>query len=230
MRVIFFFAVSAAVLYGQSGCADVPGWSAWFSFEQAEFRRLAGPGKVGKGLQFDGKTQYWEFPASTAGVNVGAKNFTIETWVRTTESGTRNFVDKRSALPLGYALFVHQGFAGFQIAVGEHSNYWSRTLKVNDGKWHHVAGVAKRLPPAHPELFVDGVKRGVDSRNTPLDNLDVAELLWLGRHHANGRVPGDAYFAGGVDELTFYPRALTAKEIAAIYRAGSKGKCKPAQR
>jgi hypothetical protein len=36
---------------------------------------------------------------------------------------------------------------------------------------------------------------------------------------------GHAYFEGAIDELTVYNRALSADEIAAIYNAGSAGKC-----
>jgi hypothetical protein len=61
-----------------------------------------------------------------------------------------------------------------------------------------------------------------------LTNLDVPQPLWLGRHHANGYVDReDIYFQGDIDELTFYRRALTEKEIRSIFRAGAHGKCRP---
>jgi hypothetical protein len=41
------------------------------------------------------------------------------------------------------------------------------------------------------------------------------------------RPANDLYFAGEIDELTFYHRALTAAEIQAIFRAGAAGKCRP---
>jgi len=226
MRSLLVLILAPLLLTAQPRCASVPGWSAWFSFDGPEFARLATKGLVGKALHLDGKSQYWEFPAGTPGIDVGTKDFTIDVWIRTRESGTRNFVDKRSAVPFGYALFVHQGFAGFQIAHGNHGNIWSRDLRVNDGRWHHMAAVAKRLPPTNPELYVDGVMRASSSRSTPLDNLDVPDLLWLGKHHQNARVARDDYFAGDLDELTFYPRTLSAREIEAIHRAGSKGKCR----
>lgn len=217
------------LLSAQQRCATVPGWSAWFSFDTPEFARLATRGLVGDALRLDGKSQYWEAPAGTKGIDLGTKDFTIEVWIRTQETGTRNFIDKRSAVPFGYALFVHQGYPGLQIANGDHGNLWSREIAVNDGRWHHLAAVGKRLPPTHPVLFVDGVQRAKGSRTMPLDDLDVPDLLWLGKHHPNGRVARDYYFAGDLDELTFYPRALGVREIQAIYRAGAKGKCPPAR-
>jgi hypothetical protein len=63
-------------------------------------------------------------------------------------------------------------------------------------------------------------------RNVTLTNLDVPQPLWLGRHHANVDRPSeDIYFQGDIDELTFYRRALTEKEIQSIYQAGAHGKC-----
>jgi hypothetical protein len=35
----------------------------------------------------------------------------------------------------------------------------------------------------------------------------------------------DIYFQGDIDELTFYRRALTEKEIQSIFLAGAHGKC-----
>jgi hypothetical protein len=185
-------------------------------------------GLVGKALRFDGKRQYFESPAGTRGLDVGEGNLTVELWVRTTNpKETSNIVDKRDALPRGYLVFVHQGHPGFQVPYGEHSNVWPREVTIGDGRWHHLAGVARRLPPAPIRIFVDGVERASGS-SAPLVNLDVTEPLWLGRHHRNGRVQrDDIYFQGDIDELAIYKRALTAPEIMAIYRAGSRGRCRP---
>jgi hypothetical protein len=42
-----------------------------------------------------------------------------------------------------------------------------------------------------------------------------------------GARPGVSYFAGLIDELSLYNRALSATEIQGIYKAGSAGKCPP---
>jgi len=44
--------------------------------------------------------------------------------------------------------------------------------------------------------------------------------LNIGRNPSYGE-----YFGGAIDEVTVYNRALSAEEIAAIYNAGSAGKC-----
>jgi len=120
-----------------------------------------------------------------------------------------------------------------QIANGDRdTNTFARSANIADNRWHHVAAVVKRLPPVPPEIYVDGAKQILPEglHNAPLINLDVAAPLWLGRHHANRNVKSDKFdFEGEIDELSFYHRALTAAEIQSIYRAGSRGKCRPAR-
>ena len=86
---------------------------------------------------------------------------------------------------------------------------------------------AESRPAAAPTAGCYLCGRSVNNRaEAVLTDLDVPQPLWLGRHHANGYVDReDIYFQGDIDELTFYRRALTEKEIRSIYRAGAHGKC-----
>ena len=231
--------IAACPLGAQSACAPAPlGLSAWFTFDEPIFRQPGEhrpervPGLVGRALKFNGKDQYVEIPASTPGLDMGEDDFSIELWIRTTDSlhGNPTIVDKRDRSPLGYVIFVYRGHPGFQVANEEMTDKAiPMSVNIADDRWHHVAGVVKRLPPEHFLIYVDGVKQQQESgRNAPLVNLDVPEPLWLGRHHANKFVPRDnIYFEGEIDELSFYHRALTASEIRSIFRAGSRGKCRP---
>ena len=217
-----------------------PDLSAWFTFDEPLFRQPGEhrpqrvPGIVGSALKFNGKDQYVEIPASTPGINMGEDDFTIELWIRTTDSQhTCNVVDKRDNNPLGYLFCVYRSHPALQMATGGGYVYaFAMLANIADNRWHHIAGVVKRLPPQPPEIYVDGVKQIQQEgrHNAPLVNLDVAAPLWLGRHHANKDVQRDKFdFEGEIDELTFYHRALTAAEIQSIYRAGSRGKCRPAR-
>jgi hypothetical protein len=162
---------------------------------------------------------------------MGEEDFSIEFWVRTSNAkNIVNIVDKRDAAPLGYLMFLYLGHPGFQLSNGgTFDQAIAMSVNIANGAWHHVAGVVKRLPPERFGIYVDGVKQPQTSKaNAPLQNLDVPTPLWLGRHHANSFIPRDnIYFEGDLDELSFYQRALTAPEIQAIFRAGSRGKCRP---
>ena len=234
LRLIVLLGV-ACMARAQSGCvAAPPGISAWFTFDEPMFRQPGEhhpqrvPGLVGSALSFNGIDQYFEVPASTPGVDVGEDDFTIELWIRTKQSaGTPSIVDKRGHQPLGYLIFTFQGRPALQLADGSRGRgpFWEASIA--DGRWHHVAGVVKRLPPRPAAIFVDGVRQSTKyTEDVTLTNLDVPQPLWLGRHHANGYVDReDIYFQGDIDELTFYRRAFTVQEIQSIYRAGAHGKC-----
>ena len=85
-------------------------------------------------------------------------------------------------------------------------------------RWYHVA-VAR--DGALWRLFVDGelVQAMTDDRpDRPVPNADTD--LTLGRAE-------DTWLEGRLDEVEIFHRALTAEEIASLFRAGSAGKCKP---
>jgi hypothetical protein len=223
----------------QPGCVSAPpGISAWFTFDEPLFRQPGDhrpqrvPGLVGSALRFNGIDQYFEIPASTPGLDVGEDDFTIELWIRTKQSVNTppSIVDKRGHQPIGYLIYIYQGRPGLQLVDGGMASGAGAGTGFADGRWHHVAGVVKRLPPQAAAMFVDGVRQDTATRYATLSNLDVPQPLWLGRHHANRLVDREnIYFQGDIDELTFYRRALTEKEIQSIYRAGSHGKCRAGQ-
>jgi trimeric autotransporter adhesin len=81
-----------------------------------------------------------------------------------------------------------------------------------DGKWHHVAGVATA---AGMRIYVDGTLRGSNARGEPA--VYTSPDLWIGR---NGDGTPGRDFAGNVDEVRIYTRALAAEEIAALAAGG----------
>jgi hypothetical protein len=234
LRLIILVGI-AYMARAQSGCvAAPPGISAWFTFDEplfgqpGEHRPQRVPGLVGSALRFNGIDQYFEIPASTPGLDFGEDDLSIELWIRTQQSvGTPSIVDKRGHQPTGYLIFIYNGRPALQLADGSKGRGPFAETSIADGRWHHVAGVVKRLPPQPAFIFVDGVRQGTPNREpVPLSNLNVPQPLWLGRHHANRLVDREnIYFQGDIDELTLYRRALTAAEIQSIYRAGAHGKC-----
>jgi hypothetical protein len=90
------------------------------------------------------------------------------------------------------------------------------TRNVNDGKWHHAAAV---FDGATKYLYVDGV---LDASKPWANVIDqTTDPVWIG---SNSDYPGRLW-KGSIDEVAVYNRALSGNEIAAIYNAGSSGKC-----
>src|ERR1039458_2925981 len=149
------FMVLGLPLCAQPRCAPVPpGLSAWFTFDEPQFRPWQVPGQVGSAVRFNGKDQYFEIPTSTHGLDMGDDNFTIELWIRTADSlTTRSLVDKRDHGPLGYLIYIWNGHPGLQAANGDKAAAAvAQSVNVADRRWHHVAGGGPGLPP--PLLWV----------------------------------------------------------------------------
>ena len=227
--------LSAVAQPRPGGCVPAPArLAAWFTFDEPTFSKPGTriPGIVGTAIRLDGKSQYYELPEATPGLAVGNEDFSIELWLRTTDK-TRvvSVVDKRDATPRGYLVYLQRGNVGFQVASGpDRADSVNRTI-VADGRWHHVVAVCRRLPPQPLSVFVDGRLQAHNGRSATLDNIDVRTPLWIGRHHRNVIVAQDSvHMAGDVDELTVYRRALDLAEASALFKAGSRGKCRSSKR
>src|SRR3989454_1321588 len=77
-------------------------------------------------------------------------------------------------------------------------------LAYNDGDWHHAAAV---LRSGLVRLYVDGVLVAQDTTN-PITSVRTSTQAII------GRVASD--FAGDIDEVFVFSRALTDAEIAAL--------------
>jgi hypothetical protein len=93
-------------------------------------------------------------------------------------------------------------FAGAQV---------NPTLPV--GVWVHVAA---SFDGSTLRVYTNGVLAGSVAATFDLQG----KPLTIAQAHQ-----GQSFFAGLIDELSIYNRALSDSEIAAIYNAGSSGKC-----
>lgn len=223
---ISYLILSGTAGYSQS-CVEAPkGLSAWFQFEGPG--KLSAPGKVGKGLRFDGKEDFWEVPLASKGLDFGSGDFSIEFWLKTSEAGPpKSLIDKRNSVPVGYLVYVQDGRVGLQVGKASDRSEVRSLLRIDDNRWHHVAAVAKRLPTQPARIFVDGKPSSSLSRNLTIEDVDSKVPVWFGRHHRNYHVDtDDIFFRGELDEISFYRRELSGPEIASIFRAGVAGKCR----
>src|SRR5437867_1612460 len=77
-------------------------------------------------------------------------------------------------------------------------------LAYNDGEWHHAAAV---LRSGLVRLYVDGTLVAQDTTN-PISSVHPSAQTIV------GQIASD--FAGDIDEVLVYTRALTGAEIAAM--------------
>ena len=175
-------------------------------------------------------------PVSTEGVSAGAlkfdqpdqhvvierpvgDDFTISLFFRTEAVAPGSEQDPRwflgSGLVDGEISGVVRDFGISMIGngvvaagLGDPEQFVSSPPGFNDGSWHHVALVRERSTGRFA-LHVDGIlaDEGMGNRET----LDAQETLHIGRSRNGHRA-----FAGSIDEVRFFERALDADEILSL--------------
>ena len=164
--------------------------------------------------KFSGSGQYVALPA----VSLPA-DFAVSIWfqgsstnraalVATELTGSRSYAlelngDGAAAAP-GQLTLVLNGTGG-QVLVP------SLRRDLNDGRWHHVVAM-RQGQQAH--LVVDGVRENSGNISGAVEDYGAGPLF-LARYGADA-----IYFAGALDDLSLWQRALTPGEIGRLSSAG----------
>jgi hypothetical protein len=198
-------------------------------------------GEVGQAFAFDGVAGCVMNPDMPAMTGI-QDTFTMEFWAYP-QKGFDIAAESGDGYPgisgQSYAIFPDwgglDGQAGVGVSVGtngisviEHAhNYMPSVLSYTNPitGWTHITVVYKNKQPT---LYVNGVnvRTGITSSRS-----FVYPSKELGNSY--GSVFGHAFntygpYAGLLDEIAIYSRALAPAEIQSIYNAGSAGKCVPA--
>lgn len=159
----------------------------------------------------------WGINASTngyvwingAGTFLGDVTFSVEMWVKTTDSGKVIAYFNQPGTGLKYQLNVNSsGKAEFSIWVSTVRTLTSTTT-INDNNWHHIvfvgAGTASRF------LYVDGVEEATNT-GTISTSTPSSGRLDLGMNNTSSAT-------ATIDEFAVYDSALSAARVAAHYNA-----------
>jgi hypothetical protein len=189
------------------------------------------PGEVGEAFDFDGVKTAVTVPASA---NLAVQSLTVEGWIYPTDlSMPRPIVEYGTtgqASPLhlwmnviGVATAPGALYADIRGAVLIHVSSPAGAIPAN--QWSHVALTYDDSTHA-AVLYCNGVNVGGSSALVPL-NLQTLIPVNIGYRRADsGDVWAGRRFAGRLDEISIYNRALSVAEIQAIYHAGVAGKCR----
>lgn len=167
-------------------------------------------GKFGQGLEVDGATAFVEVPHS-ASLNPGLSPFTISLWQRNRKQDVWhwNLVFKSDAKFRNYYYLAVGTKPRFEFATGDAKVTIDGQAGVNDNRWHHL--VVVRNGPYSAQLYVDGVLDS--SASTPPSesaSVQTTGPLLIGAGN-------QTFFAGQIDDVRFYDRALSPDEIRQLY-------------
>ncbi len=184
-------------------------------------------GEVGRAFQLDGTNGHVRIPAA-ASLDVGqGEGFTIETWINPADTAHGHSIVEWSPLTggaLGAALWISHPTRpdGLLLAnIADTHGMWhlveTEGGAVQAGVWQHVALTYDKSSGAG-KLYINGalVTEADLGTFTPQTSFDLVIGL---------RLPGSYPYAGAIDEVSLYNRALSGAQIEAIYAASSAGKC-----
>ena len=141
--------------------------------------------------------------------------YSVATWINTTSGALR------TAVYLGdgsFSTFNIVGISGgkAQILTRRGSSQLPQvgTVTINDGEWHQVTAVFES--ETSRRLYVDG-QLDREFSDTAAFVSDISRFS-IGRNDRSSPVQA---FAGGIDEVRLYGRALTDGEIAILSNQGS---------
>src|SRR2546430_1106977 len=170
-------------------------------------------GRYGSALVFDGTSTSVTVPSSAS--LVLTTGMTLEAWVYPTvaPTGWRAVIDKNAD---GYYLMAssdqgNRPAVGGSWTAGNQNTVGPTALPVN--AWTHLAGT---FDGTTVRLYVNGVEVASQAQATSLVN--TAETLQIGADKFAGE-----NFAGRIDEVRIYNRALSPAEIQADMAVGVDG-------
>jgi outer membrane protein assembly factor BamB len=166
-------------------------------------------GKVGQAFSLDGVND----TVTLAGTFGGGPEATIEAWVKST-GGTG---DLQAIVSATDSNFVHLqlGASGAIVAYTDGGTVSIPVLPLPPSNvYQHIAFSIKS---GDSRLYLNGSLVGTST--VTFSTILPTSSLRIGSGYQGGR-----FFMGGIDEVSYYNRALTAGEVLGIYKAGSDGK------
>jgi Concanavalin A-like lectin/glucanases superfamily/Bacterial Ig domain/FG-GAP-like repeat/Regulator of chromosome condensation (RCC1) repeat/Immunoglobulin domain/IPT/TIG domain len=182
------------------------------------------PGKVSQAFAFNGASTFVQVTSSPVLKPTGP--FTLEGWVNYDQitgpnGGTIVMKGPDAEVPGDWALSIsvvqklrpHVNLDGNWI-------YFDCNTTLATGLWYHIAMV---YDGTNITGFVNGTSDGTQAASGTVRASD--DPLKIGTYAPANPPSTTSFFAGRIDEVSFYNRALSASEIQSIYNASSAGKC-----
>jgi len=167
---------------------------------------------------FDGVNDYVQVVGST-GIPSGGSVRSVEAWFKTS-SAARQVLFSYGSLGVSqeYGLWLNAGGSSMMAwgyGINEDKTF-TLTAAVNDGAWHQVV---QTFNGTSLTLYLDGVAlpSQAATRNTVMDayGFAIGAVLTPGDPNSGG------YFAGSIDEVSFYTTVLNQATVTDHYQIGT---------
>ena len=163
-------------------------------------------------LELDGRDDVVEVPLQPSITFEQGDSFSVLAWINTKASPSPqdgivgNY--RTSTAPFWLLIANEDGGATMFIRDVDraHSTIIASPGRINDGNWHHLAGVRDQQA-GWLRLYIDGQLVIEDVDQT--ENINSGQSIWIGDHL-------NRYYDGLIDEVRIYDKALTAEEIAQV--------------
>ena len=161
-------------------------------------------------VTFNGSSQYTTTSLSSLS---SLTLLSVSAWIKTSSSGTINVVSQYQSANRGFELYMVSGKVRIAIYRSASDTTPARRESVNtlnDGNWHHVAGVYDGAAGTL-NMYVDGaLSNGTLTGSVPSAIYNSTQAIMIGAYNLGG------YFNGSIDDVRIYNRVLTAPEITAL--------------
>ena len=179
------------------------------------------PATKGEALTFDGNDDYVNM--GTVATNFNEADFSIQVWVNTKTLRGEGLVvksDGDESWESGEkALYIDDD--GFPWFVGYSNEYIFGSMKVNDGKWHHIVVTWDHTTGAAgtANMYVDGTASGL-THTYAAATADIAgHNIYVGApYYESAEAPN--YFTGQLKDVAIWSQALTAANVTSLYNNG----------
>ncbi|MGN6369692.1 MAG: PKD domain-containing protein, partial [Phycisphaerae bacterium] len=174
--------------------------------------------KVGAGkLSLDGTNDYVDLASHVSSFS-GMTQGTISAWIKTTMGGTRDILTLNDNSGNNYAsLYLAGGKLEFEVFNSSDKLDVASNATVNDGNWHQVAVT---VDATGNKLYVDGVAAastyftGNSSTQAFFSAVSALSYMEIGSYKYSTGL--SELFAGAIDDVRVYNRALTSTDIAQL--------------
>lgn len=182
-------------------------------------------GKFGSALEFDGSDDYVDC-GNPSILDFGTSDFTISAWVNSTDVGGETVVAKGGDNSGGIRWRFRVYGTTPQIVLDDNATKRDPpgSIDVTDGDWHHMLALRRGTSV---RVYVDGVEDPVTTGHSESTLPADYDLSGTSQHnayigcltlHDTGEIA--KFFAGVIDDVAIWNRALTPEEISFLWNNG----------